>query len=150
MISQKHRGNLPRVSKMAVKKLSRSTASDITWSLEDGRLHLHRLDYPGRTKHLSRYDGNTPIDTQTDASNNEILQTVRVPTPRPVSDDSGRSRNRLRWIKILTSDPSPTTASIHQEEDLDEVQEKEDTASRTQPSSAPNHIFPILSATLPR
>jgi hypothetical protein len=92
----------------------------------------------------------TPRSTPTDASNNEILQTVRVPTPRPVSDDSGRSRNRLRRIRILTSDPPPTTASIHQEEDLDEVQEKEDTASRTQPGSASNHIFPILIASLSR
>jgi hypothetical protein len=64
------------------------------------------------------------INTRTDASNNKALQTVCVPTPRPVSNDSGRSRNRLCRTRILTSDPPPTTASIYQEEDLDEVQEK--------------------------
>jgi hypothetical protein len=93
---------------------------------------------------LSRYDGDTPINTKTDAPNNEILQTIRVPTPRPVPDDPGRSRNCLRRIRILASDPTPTTASIHQEEDLDEIQEKEGIAPRTQPSSASNYIFPIL------
>ena len=113
MTSQRQRGNLPCVSKEAVKKFSDSIASATasTPNLTHGQRTLHHHpDRPGRKP-----------DPPAASTAQEGLQVVCVPSPRFVTDDGRRMGHNHSWITALA-------AMFPYQKDLDEVQEKESTA----------------------